>query len=486
VEPRTSLVGSLRVPEEFKMAASEAWTGVDSARDARSPSEFTLEAWRDILWRVWAEFTADRLTLIAAGATFYLLLALFPALAAFVSIYGFVADPVTIADHIAFLGGLLPSGGVDLIRNQLVSLSSQDTATLSFGFIFGLAFALWSANNGIKTLFEALNVAYDETEKRSFIRLNLLSLLFTLAAIAIGILFIAGVGVVPAVIAFMGLSGSEELLISLLRWPVLFVAAAIGICVLYRYGPSRERAKWRWVTWGAVFATALWLLASVLFSWYLANFADYNATYGSLGAVIGFMMWTWISVVILLLGAELDAEMEHQTARDSTTGVPRPMGTRGATMADTLGASRHSPAARMQAEDAKSEPMQFDRATGADGLNAGSSPRPAKSVAQRPALRDVLAAWAVPVFAVATVAAMEVFDRRREQAPAHPRPLPRRTKVTEARQRQHPAVRFGDWPRTLLSDPELRARVVGIAQVAAGLAGKVGKAPKRAKKRWWR
>jgi membrane protein len=468
------------------MATSEVLSEGHRGRDARSPSDFTLEAWRDILWRVWAEFTADRLTLIAAGATFYLLLALFPALTAFVSIYGFVADPVTIADHIAFLGGLLPSGGVDLIRDQLVSLASQDTATLSFGFLFGLAFALWSANNGIKTLFEALNVAYDESEKRSFIQLNLLSLLFTLAAIAIGILFIAAVGVVPAVIAFVGLSGSEELLISLLRWPVLVVVAAVGICILYRYGPSRERAKWRWVTWGAVFATALWILASVLFSWYLANFADYNATYGSLGAVIGFMMWTWISVVILLLGAELDAEMEHQTARDSTTGRPRPMGTRGATMADTLGASRHSPAAQTEAEQANAGPMQFDRASGSDGLNAGM---PLKSSAnsrpRRPALRNVLAAWAVPVFAVAAVAAMEALDRRKGVVSVR-EPRHRSATTASAESQRGARFRFTEWPRSLLSDPDLRARFLNIAQLAADLAGKASKTPRRAKSRWWR
>jgi membrane protein len=406
-----------------------------------------------------------------------------------VSIYGFVADPVTIADHIAFLGGLLPSGGVDLIRDQLVSLASQDTATLSFGFLLGLAFALWSANNGIKTLFEALNVAYDETEERSFIQLNLLSLLFTLAAIVVGILFIAGVGVVPAVIAFVGLSGSEELLISLLRWPVLVVVAAIGICILYRYGPSRERAKWRWVTWGGVFATALWLLASVLFSWYLANFADYNATYGSLGAVIGFMMWTWISVVILLLGAELDAEMEHQTTRDSTTGRPRPMGTRGATMADTLGASRHSMTARIEAESASAEPMKFEREPRSDGLNVSEPPSPpAVRQRPRPPFRDMLAAWAVPVFAVAAVAAMEMLDRRKGAIQVRERPSAQRRSGTTAtaQSRSGARVRFTEWPRSLVSDPDLRARLVNIARVAADLAGKAAKVPKRAKSHWWR
>ena len=457
------------------MTTVEAWAGPDRGRDARSPSELTMEAWRDILWRVWAEFNADRLTLIAAGATFYLLLALFPALAAFVSLYGFVADPVTIADHIAFLGGLLPAGGYDLIRGQLVSLASQNNVTLSFGFLFGLAFAIWSANNGIKTLFEALNVVYDETEKRSFVALNLLSLLFTLATLVVGILFIVAVGVVPAFLAVVGLGGLEELLISLLRWPILFVAAAAAISILYRHGPSREQAKWRWITWGAIFATALWLLASVLFSWYLANFADYNATYGSLGAVIGFMMWTWISVVILLLGAELDAEMEHQTARDSTTGTPRPMGARGATMADTLGASRHSVAARIEADRAETEPMELDRRSGSDGLNADTSPRGAAASRKRAPLRDLLAAWAVPVFAVATVAAIEAFDRRKG---ARPLAAPPKAPPTSGR--------MWDRSKSLLLDPELRGRLLGVARMAAELASKAGRTAKPARSRWWR
>jgi len=208
--------------------------GIDRGRDATTPSKMPLEGWKDILWRVYNEFFADRITLIAAGATFYLLLALFPALAAFVSLYGFVADPVTIADHIAFLGSVLPSGGVELIRTQLQSLARANNAALSLAFIFGLLFALWSANSGIKTLFEALNVAYDEAEKRSFIWVNVVSLLFTLGAIVIGILFIVCVGVVPAVLAFAGLSGAEELLVSLLRWPVLIVASSAAISEIGR------------------------------------------------------------------------------------------------------------------------------------------------------------------------------------------------------------------------------------------------------------
>ncbi|MEQ1951812.1 YihY/virulence factor BrkB family protein [Mesorhizobium sp. CN2-181] len=306
-------------------------------RLAETPLEIPARGWRDIAWRVFAEISEDRIFLIAAGATFYLLLALFPALTAFVSLYGFVADPKTIADHIAFLGGVLPAGGYELIRDQLKALTAQNEEALSWGFVAGLAVSIWSANNGIKSLFEGLNVAYGEREKRSFIVVNLISLTFTAGAMFVGIALIFSVGVVPAVLAFLMLDHWTELLISALRWPILLVVVGAGICLIFRYGPSRERAKWRWITSGAAIATVVWLVASWGFSLYLQNFANYNATYGSLGAVIGFMMWTWISVVILLVGAELNAEMEHQTARDSTTGAPQPLGERGAVMADTIG-----------------------------------------------------------------------------------------------------------------------------------------------------
>ena len=314
----------------------------DSSRDERGrtaewPSEIPAQGWKDVGWRVWSEIGEDRVMLIAAGATFYLLLALFPALTAFVSVYGFVADPQTIADQISYLGGLMPSGGLEIIQGQLESLATQNENALTVGFVTGLAIALWSANNGVKTLFEAMNIAYEEKEKRGFFMLNLVSFAFTLGAIFIAIAMITMVGVVPAVLSFLRLDRWAELLISLLRWPVLLIAIFIGITLIYRFGPSRRRAKWRWLNWGAVIATVVWVIASIGFSFYLQNFADYNATYGSLGAVIGLMMWTWISVIILIVGAEINAEVEHQTSQDSTVGRWKPMGERGATMADTVG-----------------------------------------------------------------------------------------------------------------------------------------------------
>ncbi len=311
----------------------------DRGRGAETPSEIPARGWRDIGWRVWTETNNDRIMLVSAGVTFYLLLALFPALAAFVSLYGLVADPKTIADHIAFLGTLLPLDGVEFIRTQIGALVSKNEATLGFGFLFGLAVALWSANSGMKALFDVMNVAYEETEKRSFVMLNLLSMTFTMGAVLIWISFLLLVGVVPVLLSWFWLDQWTEQLVTIGRWPVLVLLVMTGIAILYRYGPSRERARWRWLTWGAALATTVWIITSTGFSFYLQNFADYNAAYGSLGAVMGLMIWTWLSVMIVAIGAEINAEMEHQTARDTTTGPPSPMGERGATMADTLGST---------------------------------------------------------------------------------------------------------------------------------------------------
>ncbi|MEX0405596.1 YihY/virulence factor BrkB family protein [Aquibium sp. LZ166] len=319
------------------MSKADAGSEAGRGREAEWPSEIPAKGWKDILWRVWSEITEDRVTLIAAGAAFYLLLALFPAMAAFVSLYGFVADPSNIAEQVSFLGGVLPSGGMELIQDQLESLVTQDSSALSLSFVFAFLISFWSANNGVKTLFEALNVAYEENEKRSFVWLNLVAFTFTLGAMVMGILMIAVVGVIPAFLSIVNLGQFSEQLIAIGRWALMLVLIVFGVSLLYRYGPSRETAKWRWISWGSGLATVVWIVASIAFSYYLQNFANYNATYGSLGAVIGFMLWAWISVVILIVGAEINAEMEHQTARDSTTGDPQPMGERGATVADTLG-----------------------------------------------------------------------------------------------------------------------------------------------------
>ena len=194
----------------------------------------------------------------------------------------------------------------------------------------------------MKSLFDTLNIVYGEKEKRGFLMLNAVSLSFTLAGILFVLAALGAVVVIPVVLNFVGLSNFADLMLRIARWPAMFVAVALAFALIYRYGPSREAPQWRWITWGSAVAAVLWLVASGLFSWYAASFGKFNETYGSLGAVIGFMTWLWISAIVILLGAELDAEMEHQTARDTTTGSPKPMGSRGATMADTIGPERSS------------------------------------------------------------------------------------------------------------------------------------------------
>jgi membrane protein len=277
--------------------------------------------------------------LIAAGSTFYLLLALFPAMTAFVSVYGFLADRATVAANASLLVGILPGDSIQLIQTQLQAIAAQDTKILSVGFFIGLLVAFWSANNGVKAIFEALNVAYGEKERRSFLKLNLVSFIFTFGAIIFGMLLLGAVGIVPRLLQLFDLYGWGGVLLKLARWPVVLLIVAAAVSLMYRFGPNREYAKWRWLSLGAILATVVWLAASAAFTFYLTNFANYNATYGALGAVAGLMVWIWISVIILILGAELNAELEHQTAIDTTTGIPLPMGERGAVVADTLGES---------------------------------------------------------------------------------------------------------------------------------------------------
>jgi membrane protein len=306
-------------------------------RSAHTPSEIPARGWKDILVRVYREISDDRVMVTAAGVTFYVLLAIFPAVAALVSVYGLFADPQTIAEHLNEASAFLPGGAVEIIGEQINRVVAQGEATLGATFLIGIAVSLWSANAGIKSLIDALNVVYDETEKRSFIKLNALSLAFTIGIIGFMLVALGAMVVLPVILDYVGLGGVGETIIKLLRWPILLLGVGLGIACIYRYGPNRDKAKWRWITWGSALASIMWLAASILFSWYAANFGSYNETYGSLGAAIGFMMWIWLSTIVILLGAELDAEMEHQTARDTTEGPPRPLGGRGATMSDTVG-----------------------------------------------------------------------------------------------------------------------------------------------------
>jgi membrane protein len=306
-------------------------------RAADTPKEIPASGWRDVLWRVKDETARDNLSLVAAGVAFYALLAIFPAIAATVSIYGLLVDPQTVSEQLAATSQVLPEEARSIIDEQLTRVASSAPTALGLGALVSLLLALWSANKGTQSLIAALNIVYDEREKRGFVRLTLISLGLTLAIILFVIVGLAAIAALPALLGNLGLPEEVRRLAGWLRWPLLGLGFVTGLAVLYRFAPSRNEPRWRWVTWGAVLATVLWLLGSALFSWYVANFGAYNETYGSIGAVAVLMMWFWLSALIVLLGAELNAEMEHQTSRDTTRGPERPMGERGAYVADTLG-----------------------------------------------------------------------------------------------------------------------------------------------------
>ncbi len=316
---------------------SEQAQAGERGRRAGSPSEIPKAGWRDILKRVSREQSADNISMVAAGVAFYGLLAVFPALAATISIYGMFADPGQIQGQIQAMSGMLPGQVQDLLQSQLTRLVSGSGGALGIGAIVGIVVALWSAAAGVKALMTALDIAYDEREERSFVRFNGLALLLTLGTVVTVIVALALIVVLPAVLGNLGLGGVAQTAVSWVRWLLLAAGMIAALGILYRVAPDRDQPEWRWVSWGSVGATALWIIASVLFSWYVSNFGSYNQTYGSLAAVVILMLWFWISAYVILLGAELNAEMEHQTRRDTTAGEPQPMGERDAYAADTLG-----------------------------------------------------------------------------------------------------------------------------------------------------
>jgi membrane protein len=310
---------------------------IGHGRFARGPGQIPSAGWKDILFRTYQQINEDRLLATAAGVVFYGLLAIFPAITALVSSYGLFADPSTVAANLQSLAVLLPEGSFTIVQEQIGRVLAKENTTLGLTFIFGLLFAIWSANAGMKAVLDALNVVYEEKEKRGFLKLNLVSLAFTMASLISILIMIGAVIAVPLLLTQLGLAQRAELIIRFGRWPVLLLFVISGLAILYRYGPSRATARWQWLSVGTIVAAALWLAGSALLSWYLSNYANYTATYGSLGAAIGLMTWMWMSAIIVLCGAELNAEIEHQTTVDSTEGRAKPLGARGAKMADTVG-----------------------------------------------------------------------------------------------------------------------------------------------------
>jgi membrane protein len=306
-------------------------------RSAERPRDIPAPGWRDILWRVKERMARDNLSIIAAGVAFYALMAIFPALIALVGLYGLLFEPQQVAEQVGALRGMLPPQAADILLGQLTDLTQMDRSSLGVGSIVATLFALWSASSGMRTTMQALDVAYDEEEKRGTIRFYATALALTLGAIVAVVASIAVVVAIPVVIKFLGLGTLLENVISYARWPLLAAGMIAGLAVLYRYGPDRRAPQWRWLSWGAVIATLMWLVGSALFSLYVSQFGDYNKTYGSMAAVVILLTWFLLSAYVLLIGAEINAEMERQTRKDTTEGAPRPLGRRGARAADTVG-----------------------------------------------------------------------------------------------------------------------------------------------------
>lgn len=289
--------------------------GESRGREARAPREIPAAGWRDVLWRVKDRISADNLSIISAGVAFYALLAIFPGLIALVGIYGMVFDPQQVGEHLSALTAVLPGEAANLIGEQLAEVTTMERTSLGVGSTVAVLVALWSASAGMRTLMTALDVAYGEKETRGTFRFYGTSLLLTLGAVLGGVVAIATIVAVPIALKFLGLSGGLEAILAFGRWPLLAAVILVGLAIVYRYGPDRRKPQWRWVSWGAVVATLLWIAGSALFSLYVSQFGEYNKTYGSMGAVVILMTWFLLSAYIFLIGAQINAEMERQTLR---------------------------------------------------------------------------------------------------------------------------------------------------------------------------
>lgn len=288
-----------------------------SGRPLRTLGDLDKSSWIAIAKRVAQQFSEDRVTSVSAGVTFFGLLALFPAITALVSIYGLFADRATIVQNMDTLDRFLPKGASDLIGGQINAIVSAPSGALGLATIIGLLTALWTANGGMKALLEALNIAWFENEKRGFIKLNLISLGFTMGGIVLICALIAAIAILPNIIRFLPVGDFAGTAVTLIRWPLMFAVLMLSLAALYRWGPDKRDARWQWISPGAVFATLGLIVASMLFSYYAANFTDYNKTYGSLGAVVALMMWLWIASMVIMLGAEINSEVEREIRKES-------------------------------------------------------------------------------------------------------------------------------------------------------------------------
>lgn len=306
-------------------------------RDVAQPAQFRWPAWKQVLLRTWNGIADDHLSIIAAGIAFFGMLATVPSIAALISIFGLFADPVAVGDNLERVRPVLPGDAYALLEDQVNRLLGAGTSKLGLASLIALGLALWSSRAGVQAMMEGLNIVYREKDTRGIIRQYLSSLLLTLLVLGLAVAALIVVVALPAVLAFLHFDEIGALgawLARVLPLLVLGVAVVFVIGAVYRLGPHRAPARKRWITPGAVLATLSWVAASYLLSTYISRFANFNQTYGSLGAIVAMLLWLYVSAFVVLLGAKLNAEMELQTSRDTTTGPPRPMGERGAFVAD--------------------------------------------------------------------------------------------------------------------------------------------------------
>ena len=306
-------------------------------RSAERPADIPAPGWRDIAMRVFQNLSRHNLSLVAAGLAMYALLSIFPALTAALSLYGLFVTPVNAVQQINSLAGMLPAQGWMMVSKQLQEVASHTSGTLSISAGAALLVALWSARSGMSSLMSAMNIAYEEEEKRNFLWQVVLSVFFTLMTLLALLVLLALGFAIPVVLAILGTSQWVKLAAEVLRWLLIWGFSVVALALLYRFAPSRRQPKWHWVSWGSAIAATLWVIGSLLFTLYLQTFGSYQKTYGAVGSVVVLLLWFYLSSFFVMLGAEINAEMEHQTARDTTEGTPRPMGRRGAYVADTLG-----------------------------------------------------------------------------------------------------------------------------------------------------
>ncbi len=324
------------MPEPSRPTPPAPVDHVGVEREEAGPGDLDRDDWKQVAKRVVPRIKGDQVVLLGAGVAFFGLLALIPGLIAAVSIYGLVSDPSDVQRQVENLTDALPAAAREIIEEQLQSIVDSSAANLSLGALFGLLAALWSASSGVSHLIGALNVAYREDEDRGFVKLRGVSLLLTLGGIVFAVFAVGAIAVIPVIVNGTVVDGAVATALQWLRWPLLLLAFMAALALLYKVGPDRENPRVAWASWGAGIATVVWVVGSAGFSFYVSQFGNFNETYGSLAGVIVLMLWLVLTATVVIIGALINAELEHQTAVDTTTGEPRPIGQRDAQVADTV------------------------------------------------------------------------------------------------------------------------------------------------------